>query len=427
MEVKKKILFTFVFLIAGSLSADEIIYNRSENDSTSLSGNIHFKHFAQSIEGSENKTVLDLLEGNYSFSSTPTPTRLLKHQYLLNPPAVGKSQGELQVLSYNVALLIAKVMWIWDYQISPNIDERIELLPKAIFERNYDVVLLQEVWRDEDVAHFKQAAGEFGYIAYAIDRGPYNDGLMTFIRKDVVESEKVSVKANSYKNQNLIEFFPGPGVKHGYHRLSFKHKNVGNVQIYNTHLIPMPTEWERRMLQARELGQIVAENAKEDSIAIVGGDMNAAPYYTDDNWVTKDHLIEPHWWQNALAYPMLLFYGNMKDMMIMGRGENSATDDIDHPQFVSSFIEQNGFSDEWCSLLPDSVFTGVDCNSLFKVQYEGSEFPARLDHLLLHDPSNTVRVINSEITFKERIDITEDFTSELSDHYGIVATIEKFK
>jgi hypothetical protein len=78
----------------------------------------------------------------------------------------------------------------------------------------------------------------------------------------------------------------------------------------------------------------------------------------------------------------------------------------------------------WCESCPQDTFTATDCNSLYFRQYGGTEFPARIDHLLLRDPGRRVRVRDSEIVFTEPRDFGSAGRFELSDHYGVSVDID---
>lgn len=418
-----------ILMLLGALSLaaspfDSMAFGKTPHDELLLSENVHLEHINQALNSGD-KTIENIFSGDYTFESAPTPTDLLEFLSSQNIHPTGVPQGELSVVSYNVALLIAKVLWMWDYTVSPLVNERLTILPDAIFKKKYDVVLLQEVWRDQDVELIRQAANQYGYIAHVTNHSAYNDGLVTCIKRSKIKPKSV-VKTHShpYHAQNFLEFFPGPHVKHGYQRVSFEHRTLGKLHIYNTHLIPTPGEWARRMRQARELGLNMRMDVGEQDVGIVGGDMNAAPYYPENEWVTSKGYIEPHWWDNALAYPFLLYYGELKDTLLMAKNTSDAILDITLANGIAEHLGQNGWSLNWCQDLPGTTITASDCNGLFAMQYEGSEYSARLDYLLLRDPSNRLHVKESKLDFTEKYDLPGGSKLELSDHYAMAAVFE---
>ena len=402
---------------------DTMAFGKTPYDELLLRDDIRLEHIDQALAHG-GKTVEDIFSKNYQFSQAPQPQNLLN--FLNSQNRVSESAtGELSVISYNVALLIAKVLWMWDYTISPLVDERLTILPDAIFGKGYDVVLLQEVWRDQDVELFRQAANKHGYVAHVTNHTAYNDGLLTCIKKTIVTpGSTVKTHSHPYFTQNSFEFFPGPHVKHGYHRLRFAHDALGEIFIYNTHLIPTPGEWARRMRQARELGLTMRLDVDDSGVAILGGDMNAAPYYPANEWVTSSGYVQTHWWENALAYPFLLYYGDLKDSAIMAKEPQDATLDITLMNDIANQLLRGQWNLYWCQHLPGTTITASDCNSLFSMQYEGTEYSARLDYLLIRDPSNRLRVSDSKLAFTEKYELPDGVEMELSDHYALTLVVE---
>jgi len=75
-----------------------------------------------------------------------------------------------------------------------------------------------------------------------------------------------------------------------------------------------------------------------------------------------------------------------------------------------------------CHMMPDTVFTGTDCNRLYFESYGGTEYPARLDHLFLRAPADAVGIAATGLAYVES-ETVRGHTHELSDHYGVHAEL----
>src|SRR5690606_29976957 len=70
--------------------------------------------------------------------------------------------------------------------------------------------------------------------------------------------------------------------------------------------------WQERDVQARALGGR-ARSHDEDDIVIVGGDLNAGPYYPEDSFGSDGEATLTGWWHNSMMYPLMLHYGGLVD------------------------------------------------------------------------------------------------------------------
>ena len=77
-----------------------------------------------------------------------------------------------------------------------------------------------------------------------------------------------------------------------------------------------------------------------------------------------------------------------------------------------------------CASHAPPTFTATDCNSLYMKQYAGTEPPARLDHLLAHDPGGRIHALSTSVvlTEPEAVDVG-GCKVELSDHYGLLVDV----
>jgi endonuclease/exonuclease/phosphatase family metal-dependent hydrolase len=195
------------------------------------------------------------------------------------------------------------------------------------------------------------------------------------------------------------------GVKRGYQEITFTHPRLGRVALFNTHLQAFPNTWHQRMEQVRELGLAMRNERRDDTVVLAGGDMNSAPYYPENN----RHGDNAHWWNNALAYPLLQHYSGTRDLAVMGRTFAESNDDVERPPERAP----NG------TVTPRYPYTVSQVsNGLYRQQYGDAEYEARIDHILGGAARGRIHVAKSELTFTDRVPVTGGAVSELSDHFG---------
>lgn len=356
----------------------------------------------------------------------PDPSALLVNTNELDDDRSDRGGVPMRLLTQNVGLLSVNVLWVIPYAETPKLEARREVLLERFLEDDPDVLFLQEVWVPEDYERFRSQAEDAGYFVSTGSRDGYNDGLMMLIRESLVDGASVEEGAFDYDFQDGTEWFPGPGIARGYQWVRFEHADLGELAFFNTHMAPYPDRWHGRLRQARQLGVAVNEIAGPDALVFLGGDLNAGPYYRDDVWLLPNDEEEPDWWKNAMMWPVLMEYADLVDLAVMGRPAADAVADVTLGNTVVNDPEAGvtipGAEQGWCDATPDVTFTATDCNSLYFEQYAATEYPARLDHLLLRDLDGRVRATSSTVSSTE----PQDFggtTVEPSDHYGVLVDV----
>jgi endonuclease/exonuclease/phosphatase family metal-dependent hydrolase len=356
------------------------------------------------------------------FVAAPDPSALLTRMNTLDDARPTTDKAKLSVLTYNVGLLDVEIFGFIDYARTPTLDERRAEMPGLLFGLGVDVLSLQEVWEEQDVALFQEQAPGAGYLAFVEDRDEYNSGTIVFVKKDLVKTGTTpTVTAVPYSAQVSSEDFPGEGWMRGYTQVRFEHKDVGVVQIFDTHMAAFSDAWKLRMRQSRELGIAVRDTTAATDLVIVTGDLNAGPYYLADEWKAPEDESFAGWFDNAISYALLLQYGGLVDAAIMGRPAGDALADVTLGKTVKNDpavgVSVPGVDANWCESTPNITFTGSDCNSLYFQQYASTEFPARLDHVHVRDRDDLF-VSSSAIVLTEQLQFG-GVTIEPSDHYGV--------
>jgi endonuclease/exonuclease/phosphatase family metal-dependent hydrolase len=426
MTHTRSLSLAFVFLLGACAADDHPPLGESAADGALLADTPVLAHLLAALDASD-LSAEDLFDGEQvRFVRAPDPTALLEGTQAENerrPVAGGRG---LRVMSYNLALLDAQIFGVIDHARTPFLDERRFAIPHLVLSEGFDVVTVQELWREEDIERFEEAARQYGYRAFVSPRGEHNDGLATFLRREVLAGGyAVQSGSRAYTAQDGLEKFPGPNIERGYLWVAFRHAQAGPMRVFNTHMQAFPNQWLNRMRQARELGLEVVAQAVPGEVALVTGDMNSGPYYRDDAWLLPDGAEEPDWWSNAIAYPLLQHYGELHDVMVMGRSPETAAADVAQGKLVpndplTALVEPYG-GGGYCEQ-PNHTFTATDCNLLYFQQYGGTEYPARLDHILVHDPEGRVRVGEAAMGFTEPRDFNGALI-EVSDHYAVWAQL----
>ncbi|MBW1880337.1 MAG: endonuclease/exonuclease/phosphatase family protein [Deltaproteobacteria bacterium] len=383
-------------------------------------------HVADAVQPGAAETVADLFTMAPTFRAAPDPTALLTETQAANEAR--ENEGvPLAVATFNVALLDANIFGVIPYSESPYLEERRPVLPDLVLGEGYYVLLLQEVWRKKDARRFEEAAERHGYLVHKGPRGRYNDGVLTLVRAELLaEGSGLTGGGASYRERDGMEYFPGPHIKRGYLWTRFEHAEIGPITLFNTHMQAWPDNWAMRMAEGRQLGLQIREVAAAeggDAVVIFGGDLNGGSYYRDDTWTMPDGSEHGGWFANTLSYGVVMHYGDLQDLYVLGQPAERAADDVTFGKTVPAESERMAtepFGDPaWCEKTHGQVFTASDCTVLYFEQYAGEEYPARMDHLMVHDPAGRVWVEESDIIFTEPVTFGDLHPMPPSDHLGV--------
>ena len=352
---------------------------------------------------------------NIEFKTSPNPSFLFKKFLEENKKSKNKNNYHLNILSYNVSLQENKIDSLIKNQI-------IEILPFIIFRNKFDIILLQGIWAQKDINNFVQTAQTNGYIAFASDKEYYNDGLISFVKSEIIDLNKlVLYNQQPFLAQGLELYVDEQLAVGGYQSVSFEHKKIGNLSFFNTQMDESPNNWANRIDQSKELGlQVNLLASKQSGLALVGGNINAAPYYKYDEWTDYNNNTTKNWYKNTLGYYALLYYGDLDDLFIKGASKKNYLNDKKLFEHISKSPSKNNF--DWCE--KNNNFTVSDCNSLYEKQYGGKHMPARVDHIFAHDKESKIYVKNRKLEFVDKVVLSCGLETELSSHYGISLNLE---
>ena len=454
-------------------TCDELAAQGHAADEVELAASPAMQHLRSTFTvagGRAPNRVVDLICGtpsNLPDAIPPDPSQLLRDMARTNPePRPGAIP--LRLMTYNAALLD---VWLGPihYSESPFREQRRAVLLDQILALDppADIILLQEVWLDEDSDPLVEQAAARGYVAASWrarsegrrDRRGDIGGELTLVRRELVSDVPAGEHFTDEQTRSVgfdvqiadeKAWLPSKSrFNRGWLQVRFEHELLGPVSVFNTHVHAFPDRWPWRAQAARELGLAIDGAGRAGDLVFVGGDFNAAPFYADDVWrlpETGGGGSLDVGFENTISYAALLHYGGLVDLavrgwrhrpdrdVVVGRAAVNVPDFYDREVFGGTgetLLEPFHSCPEGMRRTPPScpshtpaTFTATDCNTLYMKQYAGSEPPARLDQLFARDPDGRVHALSTSVvlTSPTAVDVGE-CSVELSDHYGLVVDV----
>jgi len=407
MNIPAVLSFSFLGACAGGAPPGEL-----PADQVALADSPALAHLARAYP--QAGTVADLFDRDLQPDTAPDPSAWYSHQRNAHVTLPGLWSGtQLRVLSYNVGLLDRE--YLLGRAFVPHLPERRARQLELLFDDGWDVLILQELWEWHDAQAFARAAEAAGYAHWlGSEDGHSFHGVGLFVRSELIGSTTDQGEV-PFDAQRKLEKWPGPGLERAWLEWSFELAGSGETMVVmGTHLTPFVDFWHVRDLQARQLGLRVA-SLPADAVVLLGGDLNAGPYYSVDSWVNAAGESVDGFWRNASTLPLLAHYGGLVDARVLV----NPPDDVVMGDAVpvgggASYAETPYGSPDFCAEHA-GTWTATDCNSISFASYGGDELPSRMDHVLLRDDGGTVRVREGGLAYAEP---DPQLGYEISDHYG---------
>jgi len=391
-------------------------------DQTPIGNHAATRHIGTAL-GQPNLPLGSLVNNRQSpFGATPRlmpdPSAYLQRLSAENATREVANGVSLSVLTYNVAQLNVRVGGM-PVRVSPYRLERLPRLIAEVFALDADIVLLQELWTHDSLSAFVNAGRRCGYIASHSPRGGwpgalgfgdrgYTDGLLTLIKQHLVSDSRPPISRSLVYSEQVFKEYLFANIRRGAHSVTFGHRLLGDIQVTNTHAQAFPSAFAIRMRQMRELGIWSRAIAKPATIRIAGGDENAGPFYAHDELITPSGDPVGGWFDNSMSWAIGQVYFAGHDAVAMGRQPRDATDDI------AATTDPD---------IAARTHTATDENPLYRMQYEGLELPARLDHIKI-SRSDRIRVIRSAVLANDLIKLASGATTTTSDHRPVMVWLD---
>ncbi|XP_069732070.1 sphingomyelin phosphodiesterase 2 [Phaenicophaeus curvirostris] len=162
--------------------------------------------------------------------------------------------------------------------LSKRRQERIQLIGDTLRHQGFDLVLLQEVWSEQDYSDLKARLGSCYPFSHYFRSGVIGSGLCVFSRFPILDTLLYQYSLNGYPYM----------LQHGDW---FCGKSVGLVIIkisgiiFNVYVTHLHAEYSRekdaylphRLVQAWELAQFIRHTSKAADVVLLGGDLNMHP------------------------------------------------------------------------------------------------------------------------------------------------------
>ncbi|XP_075299043.1 sphingomyelin phosphodiesterase 2 isoform X1 [Opisthocomus hoazin] len=162
--------------------------------------------------------------------------------------------------------------------LSKRRQERVRLIGDVLRREGFDLVLLQEVWSEQDYSDLKAKLGGCYPFSHYFRSGVIGSGLCVFSRFPILDTLLYQYSLNGYPYM----------LQHGDW---FCGKSVGLVVIkisgivFNVYVTHLHAEYCRekdaylphRLVQAWELAQFIRHTSKAADVVLLGGDLNMHP------------------------------------------------------------------------------------------------------------------------------------------------------
>ena len=162
----------------------------------------------------------------------------------------------------------------------------------------------------------------------------------------------------------------------------------------------------------------------DGSIAVAAEGSTRALQTHQGGVLSDGDTVVSEWWHNTMMYPLMLHYGGMYDShsALAPASDVARMNQLLLPFSLGAYLDAPLAGR--CADIPVDTFTATDCNSLYFQQYAATEYPARIDYVMIRDVARHVRVTASDLVYTEPLDFGAAGSFELSDHFGLGTTLQ---
>ncbi|XP_069489552.1 sphingomyelin phosphodiesterase 2 isoform X2 [Ambystoma mexicanum] len=167
--------------------------------------------------------------------------------------------------------------WALRY-ISKLRSERIKLISDFLSDGRYDLVLLQEIWSEQDYLFLKKKLSNIYRASHLFKSGVIGSGLCIFSRFPIMDTFQYRFSLNGYPyNIQHGDWFCGKSVGLVTLHISGIICNVYVTHLHAEYCREKDSYLPHRVLQAWELAQFIHHTSKGADVLILGGDLNMHP------------------------------------------------------------------------------------------------------------------------------------------------------
>ncbi|NXB35291.1 NSMA phosphodiesterase, partial [Eulacestoma nigropectus] len=160
--------------------------------------------------------------------------------------------------------------------LSKRRQERVRLIGDALRQEGFDLVLLQEVWSEQDYSDLRvKLAGCYPFSHY-FRSGVIGSGLCVFSRFPILDTLLYQYSLNGYPYMlQHGDWFCGKSVGIGM-RVTAPSLSL-SVQLHAEYCREEDAYLPHRLVQAWELAQFIRHTSKAADVVLLGGDLNMHP------------------------------------------------------------------------------------------------------------------------------------------------------
>ncbi|KAM6998146.1 sphingomyelin phosphodiesterase 2 [Passerculus sandwichensis] len=162
--------------------------------------------------------------------------------------------------------------------LSKRRQQRVRLIGDTLRQEGFDLVLLQEVWSEQDYSELKaKLAGSYPFSHY-FRSGVIGSGLCVFSRFPILDTLLYQYSLNGYPYMlQHGDWFCGKSVGLVVMKISGIIFNVYVTHLHAEYCRDKDAYLPHRLVQAWELAQFIRHTSKAADVVLLGGDLNMHP------------------------------------------------------------------------------------------------------------------------------------------------------
>jgi hypothetical protein len=360
---------------------------------------------------------LPIVDQNYLYSAELVYDQ---NQILLKK---AKEPEVIKVVTYNLGLLSPFGRL---FELVPFYPERSKALKSVltsfITRENPSIISLQELWYRRDMRTVQKIANDLGYhLATTKKRVIHHSGTQVLIKKDLVKGN-VDCEFLRFRKEFGMDprvFFEKASFTwRGIHYCDIRTKKGNRIHLADAHFTPLLGRGTNmRQMQLKMTDDMLFDRAEAGDYAIIGADFNLSPYFVN----APHEFNNEEWLDNAALFSDFIQDSGMIDTYIA----SEKLDELYTPLRHYGYTQNNQVN----LVAHMGAITNVEPDQRIDFIFIGKK--QRLDFGQKgFSVSNTKIVLTEKVVHIERkhckkrgVKCPKSFDVELSDHYGVMSTI----
>ncbi|XP_030147787.4 sphingomyelin phosphodiesterase 2 isoform X1 [Taeniopygia guttata] len=162
--------------------------------------------------------------------------------------------------------------------LSKRRQERVRLIGDTLRHEGFDLVLLQEVWSEQDYSDLKEKLAGCYPFSHYFRSGVIGSGLCVFSRFPILDTLLYQYSLNGYPYMlQHGDWFCGKSVGLVIMKISGIIFNIYVTHLHAEYCRDKDSYLPHRLVQAWELAQFIRHTSKAADVVLLGGDLNMHP------------------------------------------------------------------------------------------------------------------------------------------------------